>query len=116
MTDIVKRLRDQKVTVSIYGPTNSEMKVTDPTELELEAADEIEKLRKSNDYLNLELEQLSMWKIDREQNEKLRAALIGVTSELETFVSIFKGYQGMTMNNASAAIRAAKAALGESDD
>jgi hypothetical protein len=48
--------------------------------------------------------------------EKLRSALIGVTSELETFVSIFKGYQGMTMNNASAAIRAAKAALGESDD
>jgi hypothetical protein len=47
----------------------------------------------------------------RAENERLREVLNDVTKELDQFVNIFKGYQGMKMNNAQAALRAAAAAL-----
>jgi hypothetical protein len=101
MSDIVKRLRATAEIAKNLGVEGG---------LSETAADEIERLRERLAEADEANRKVS------DANENLRAALIGVTSELETFVSIFKGYQGMTMNNASAAIRAAKAALGESDD
>jgi len=47
----------------------------------------------------------------RAENAKLWEVLNDVTKELDQFVNIFKGYQGMKMSNAQAALRAARAAL-----
>ena len=63
-----------------------------------------------NERLHAEIEAL------RAENEKLLLLVGALHYDLEEFVRIFKGYQGMKMEPAQSTLRAARAAMGESDE